>query len=91
MIGGDCHLVRLHWLYLAGRLHETVSKSKSEKSLDWTIVEVTLGPDSSEASVWVLGTRCWGNMRTRLMTSALAQGVQGERLTLRTMGSWDSG
>ena len=28
-------------------------------SLDWTIVGVTLGPDS-EVSVWVLGTQCWG-------------------------------
>ena len=91
MIGGDCHLVRLHLLYLAGRLQETVSKSKREKSLDWTIVEVTLGPDPSEASVWVLGARCLGGTRTRLMTSASAKGVQGERLTLRTTGSWDSG
>ena len=73
MIGGDCHLVRLLWLYLAGRLQETVSKS-----LDWTIVKVTLGPNS-EVSVWVLGAWCWDNMRTRLVTSASAHGrVQGE-------------
>ena len=44
----------------------------SMTSLDWTIVEVTLGPDSWEASVQVLGAQCWGNMRTRLGTSASA-------------------
>ena len=61
-------------------------------SLDWTIVEVTLGPDSERPVYrsWVLGVG--DNMRTRLGTSASAhRGVQGERLTLRTMGSWDSG
>ena len=42
MIGGDCHLVRaLLSLYNAGRLRVPVVES-----LDWTIVEVTLGPDS---------------------------------------------
>ena len=41
MIGRDCHLVELFWPYIAGRLQVTV-----ERSLDWTIVEVTLGPDS---------------------------------------------
>ena len=52
VIGRDCHLVRLLWLYLAGRLRVTVV---------WIgpIVGVTLGPDS-EVSVWVLGTQCLG-------------------------------
>ena len=61
-------------------------------SLDWTIVEVTLGPDSERPVYrsWVLGVG--DNMRTRLGTSASAhRRVQGERLTLRTTGSWDSG
>ena len=72
MIGGDCHLVRLLWLYLAGRLRVT-----QESGLDhcrgnhW-------GPDS-EVSVWVLGAWCWDSMRTRLVTSASAHGrVQGK-------------
>ena len=34
-------------------------KAPRNSSLDWTIVGVTLGPDS-EVSVWVLGTQCWG-------------------------------
>ena len=31
-----------------------------KRILDWTIVEVTLGPGLWEASVQVLGTQCWG-------------------------------
>ena len=34
-------------------------KAPSNSSLDWTIVGVTLGPDS-EVSVWVLGAQCSG-------------------------------
>ena len=34
-------------------------QAPGNSSLDWTIVGVTLGPDS-EVSVWVLGAQCWG-------------------------------
>ena len=61
-------------------------------SLDWTIVEVTLGPDSERPVYRSWALSVGDNMRTRLGTSASAHGgVQGERLTLRAMGSWDLG
>ena len=63
------------------------------KSLDWTIVEVTLGPDSFRGQCMGLGRSVlWEDTRTRPMTSAPVHGrIQGERLTLRATGSWDSG
>ena len=63
-------------------------QAPGNSSLDWTIVGVTLGPDS-EVSVWVLGTWCWDSTRTRLVTSASAHGrVQGEGLR---WGQWEAG
>ena len=62
----------------------------SAKSLDWTIVEVTLGPDFFRGQCMGLGCSVlWEDMRTRPMTSALTRGrVQEEGLH---WGQWEAG
>ena len=59
--GWHTHLSYDWWRLPSGEaaLASPCWKAPSNSSLDWTIVGVTLGPDS-EVSVWVLGTQCWG-------------------------------
>ena len=59
------------------------------ESLDWTIVEVTLGPDSQRPVYGSWALSVGENTRTRLVTSASARGrVQGEGLR---WGQWEAG
>ena len=74
--------------YIAGRLWVTVVQS-----LDWTIVEVTLGPDSQRPvhGPWVLMC-CERTQEDKTYDIYLTHGrVQGEGLCCGTMGSWDLG
>ena len=59
--GWHTHLSYDWWRLPSGEaaLASPCWKAPSNSSLDWTIVGVTLGPDS-EVSVWVLGAQCWG-------------------------------
>ena len=61
---------------------QALGDSQLRISLDWTIVEVTLGPDSFRGQCMGLGhSVLWEDMRTRPMTSAPTHGrVQGEGL-----------
>ena len=82
MTGRDCHL------YNAGRLWVTVVES-----LDWTIVEVTLGPDSQRPVHGPCELKCCERTpEDKTYDIYLAHGrVQREGLCCGTMGSWDSG
>ena len=80
--GWHAHLSYDWWRLPSGEAALALScwQAPGNSSLDWTIVGVTLDPDS-EVSVWVLDAQCWDSMRTRLVTSASAHGrVQGEGL-----------
>ena len=81
MIGGDCHLVR-------AALASPCWNAPSNSSLDWTIVGVTLGPDS-EVSVMGLGWLSVGDStRTKAHDICLSLWKSpGGRLMLRMMGS----
>ena len=73
--------------YNAGRLWVTVVES-----LDWTIVEVTLGPDSQRPVHGPWAQCCERTQEDKTYDIYLAHGrVQGEGLHCGTMGSWDSG
>ena len=67
-------------------------QAPSNSSLDWDHCWGNIGsrPQRSVYGSWALSVG--DSTRTRLVTSASARGrVQGEGLTLRMMGSWDSG
>ena len=73
--------------YNAGRLWVTVVES-----LDWTIVEVTLGPDSQRPVHGPWAQCCERTQEDKTYDIYLTHGrVQGEGLHCGTMGSWDSG
>ena len=71
--------------YIAGRLRVTVVES-----LDWTIVEVTLGPDSQRPvhGPWALSV-VRGHKRTRPMTSTSP--VEESRGKAYIVGQWEAG
>ena len=74
--------------YNAGRLWVTVVES-----LDWTIVEVTLGPDSQRPVHGPCELKCCERTpEDKTYDIYLTRGrVQGEGLCCGTTGSWDSG
>ena len=74
--------------YNAGRLQVTVVES-----LDWTIVEVTLGPDSQRPVHGPCELKCCERTpEDKTYDIYLTRGrVQGEGLCCGTTGSWDSG
>ena len=89
MVGGGCHLVRLPWAFimLAGSGYQLY------ESLDWTIVEVTLGPDSQRPVHRPCELKCCERTpEDKTYVIYLARGrVQREGLRCGTAGSWDSG